>query len=112
MDYLMSERMQAQLILQGFLVQWALPWGRLKALPRLSVTASANERGHINDITLPLIPCAFSKCHRKTCTKGLAQRQARHAGDVSASSEQGEACELAGATPAQQAIPLSACMRT
>jgi hypothetical protein len=39
---------------------------------------------------------------QKRARKGLALPQAWHAGDVSASPEQGEACELAGVTRARQ----------
>ncbi len=39
---------------------------------------------------------------QKHALKGVVQPQAWHAGDVSASPEQGEACELAGATRARQ----------
>jgi hypothetical protein len=40
--------------------------------------------------------------------KELEQSQAWHASDVSASPEQGKACELAGVTPARQARPFRA----
>ena len=52
--------------------------------------------------------CMDQKCARK----GLAQPQAWHAGDVSASPEQGEAREQAGVAREQQARPLSACICT
>ncbi len=48
---------------------------------------------------------------QKRAPKGLAQRQAWHAGDMSASPEQGEACELAEVTHAQQARPFRAYAR-
>ena len=58
---------------------------------------------------IPLILYIFSIWHGpKVPAKRLAQPQAWHAGDTSATPEQGEACELARVTRLRQAMPLSA----
>jgi hypothetical protein len=70
----------------------------------------ATDLVHVS-LELPLIPIHFLHvAWTKSVRKNDWRRRKRwHAGDVSASPEQGEVCELAaGVTRALQAMPLSA----